>query len=144
VITVHIANQQRFVSLDRRRLRRAVSRALREAGVADAELSIAVVDDAAIAVLHGRYLDDPTPTDVLSFPLDSSPGRLEGQIVVSGETALRRAPRYGWPAADELLLYVIHGALHLVGYDDATPADRRAMRRRERELLAAVNPHFSQ
>ena len=52
--------------------------------------------------------------------LDDSDG-LEGEVIVGAETALRTAPRYGWPPHDELLLYVVHGTLHLVGHDDRTP-----------------------
>ena len=64
---------------------------------------------------------------MLSFVLESSNGCLEGEVIVSADRAAAVAPKYGWSAADELLLYVIHGTLHLVGYDDVTPAKRAAM-----------------
>ena len=73
----------------------------------------------------------------MSFLLESGPGWLEGEIVVSADTAGRSAPEYGWPADDELLLYVIHGVLHLVGFDDTTPQAAVAMRERERFYLEA-------
>ena len=57
-------------------------------------------------------------------------------MIVSSETAIRSAARLGWSAEDELLLYVIHGTLHLVGYDDGTPAERDVMRRQEAHYLA--------
>ena len=66
--------------------------------------------------------------------LDRSDG-LEGEVVVDAQTALRSAPRYGWPPHDELLLYVVHGTLHLVGYDDADHGLRAEMEERESEIL---------
>lgn len=98
-------------------------------------MSVAVVDNAAIAQLHGRFLDDPTPTDVLSFLLDCGPGGLEGEVIVSAEQASECAARYGWLPADELLLYAVHGTLHLAGYDDSTAEQRRVMRKQERAVL---------
>ncbi len=122
-ITIEIANQQPHLPLDRRLLRRAVRRVLRGAGVRKARISLAVVDDEVISRLNWRYLRHPGRTDVLSFLLDQGDG-LEGEVVVAAQTALRTAPHYGWPPHDELLLYVIHGTLHLVGHDDASPAQR--------------------
>ena len=113
----------------------AVEAIVRDAGITDAQVSIAIVDDAAIAKLHEEYLNDPDPTDVLSFLLERSETSLEGEVVVSAETARANAPRYRATAEDELLRYVIHGTLHLVGYDDATTRKRAAMRKREEEYL---------
>jgi probable rRNA maturation factor len=90
--------------------------------------------------LHGRFLDDPTPTDVLSFVLEQSPGFLEGEVIVSADTAVVNAAKYRSTLAEELLLYAIHGTLHLVGYDDITPAKRAVMRKREKEVLARTRP----
>jgi probable rRNA maturation factor len=99
-------------------------------------VSIAVVDNAEIHALNRRHLQHDYPTDVLSFLLEETGERLEGEIVASAQTAAAQAARYGWSAEDELLLYVIHGALHLVGYDDQTPEAQERMRRRESQLLA--------
>jgi probable rRNA maturation factor len=138
MISISISNGQRRVKIDRRLLRRAVRRVLADAGMQRADISVAIVDDSKIAAVHAEFLDDPTPTDVITFVLDAADGYVEGEIVASADTAAQCAPRYGHAAADELLLYVVHGALHLVGYDDTTPAARRTMRRREREVLAAL------
>ncbi|MDZ7620336.1 MAG: rRNA maturation RNase YbeY [Patescibacteria group bacterium] len=135
MIHVDLANQQQLLRINRKRLERAVRVALRQAGRNHAEVSLAIVDDAAIAELHGRYLNDPTPTDVLSFPLESGPGRLEGEVIASAETALHAAGQFGWAPGDELLLYVVHGTLHLAGSLDATPRQRAAMRKLERAAL---------
>ena len=117
-------------------MRRVVKAIVRDAGIVDGQIGIAVVDDATIAKLHNEYLNDPEPTDVLSFVLDSSPGYIEGEVVVSADTATASAPRFKSSAASELLLYVIHGTLHLVGYDDTTPQKRNQMRRQENNYLA--------
>jgi probable rRNA maturation factor len=136
VITVDIADRQNALDADRRQIRRAVRGVLDEASIGDATVSVALVDDRAIARLHGRYLADESPTDVMSFVLERGESSLEGEVVASAETAVATAPRYGWTAQAELLLYVIHGALHLIGYGDSTPEERAAMRRQEARHLA--------
>ena len=135
MISIAITNRQKTLPVDRRRIRLSLRAILRYADIADARLSVAVVDDPTIAALHEKFLDDPTPTDVLSFVLERSAGLLEGEVVASADTAQRCATRYGNTPERELLLYVIHGALHLVGYDDATPQQRAVMRRKEKKYL---------
>lgn len=138
MIHIDLANLQHAMPVDGRQLRRAVRLVLGDAGIVDGIVSLAVVDDATMRDLHRRYLGDNTPTDVLSFVLEREEGMLEGEIVVGAETAQRQAPRFGWTPARELLLYVIHGALHLVGYDDRTPRQRALMLRRQTEYLARL------
>jgi probable rRNA maturation factor len=135
VTTIAIANQQTLLRVDRARIRRAVRAVAAGEIAARATISVAVVDDAAIGKLNEQFLHHRGPTDVLSFLLHEEDGAVEGEVVVSAETARRAAPRYGWSAEDELLLYVIHGALHLAGYDDKTPAARKVMRSREETYL---------
>ena len=135
LITISITNRQKTLSIDRRRIRRVVRAIVRDAEIPEARIGVAVVDDATIAKLHQKYLNDPDPTDVLSFVLERSSKAIEGEVVVSAETALASAPHYGCSADEELLRYVIHGTLHLVGYDDTTPKDRTVMRKMEREYL---------
>jgi probable rRNA maturation factor len=95
-----------------------------------------------MAELHGRFMDDPTPTDVLTFDLgdehESGGDGIEGEIVISVETARREAKRRRLPERQEVLRYLIHGTLHLIGYDDATPPQRRRMRREEDRVLAEL------
>jgi probable rRNA maturation factor len=136
VIRVSIANLQSDVPIDRHRLRRAVRMVLDDAGITEGTVSVAVVDDPTIRHLHCRHLGLDEPTDVLSFPLQQGEGSLEGEVVVGAGTAKRQARRYGWSPADELLLYVIHGVLHLVGHDDRTRGQRAAMRAGEARYLA--------
>ncbi len=143
MITIDVANEQSTLPVDDGRLRRAVRMILADATVRRARISLAVVDDPAIRRLNRRFLDHDCATDVLSFNLDDSGGRFEGEVIVSADTAAAAAPRFGWRPEDELLLYVIHGALHLVGLADGTDDQRQQMRRRERECLArfGLEPH---
>ena len=138
MLSIEISNQQCRLEIDSDRLRRVVEAVLRDAGIADAALSIAVVDDPTIHALNRQYLAHDYPTDVLSFTLAQEPGRLEGEVIVSADTALLRADEFGWPADDELLLYAIHGTLHLVGHDDVAESARAEMRSAEARYLRLV------
>ena len=102
-------------------------RTLREEGIADAELSLSFVEEAEIEDLHVRYLHEPGPTDVLSFPLDGEDDRgvrMLGDVVIAPGVAARNNP--GDPAA-ELRLLVVHGVLHLLGYDHEEEAEKAKM-----------------
>ncbi len=139
VITVDVDEDHphRPSKVELARLEDAVSQALTEADPRAARISVALVDDPTIHRLNREFLAHDFPTDVITFPLSDDPAAmLEGEIVASLDTAGRVAARLGWPAQDELLLYVVHGALHLVGYDDQEPAARRAMRAAELRNLA--------
>ena len=128
-----------------RLLRRAAKKTLESAGVSDrsVELSIALVDDETIRELNAKYRGQETPTDVLSFPMEQDvpmPGgpKLLGDVVISLDTALRQAEAGGRSLDDELCHLVIHGALHLVGYEDATAAGYAEMVRKGEEIRRAV------
>lgn len=140
MLSIAVHNQQTRLRVDKRLLKKAVRLILEDAWIISGEISIAVVDDPTIARVHEEFLDDDSPTDVLSFVLDSSPGHLEGEVIASAEAAISRAPEYDWPAERELLLYVIHGVLHLVGYHDTTPKARTKMRKMEQHYLNLLVP----
>lgn len=93
-------------------------------------VDVSLVSDEAIARVHGEFMDDPTPTDVITFH--------HGEILVSLETARREGPAHGHDAAEEALLYVVHGLLHLNGHTDVGDADRRAMARRQEQIVREV------
>lgn len=132
--------------VDEGRLKAAVAGVLEEAAIDDATISLAIVDDPTIHDLNRRYLQHDYATDVLSFVLERTETRLEGEVIVSSETAVSQSRRWGWAGEDELLLYVIHGMLHMVGVADATPEDREEMRRREGKCLAnfGLKPHWEE
>ena len=106
-------------------------------------LSLTLVGDERMATLHEKYMGISGPTDVLAFPLDDGIGPLEilGEVVVSVETAQREARERGLSLEREVLLYVVHGTLHLLGYDDHEPEERARMHARQEEHLAGFLSH---
>jgi probable rRNA maturation factor len=140
---IEVADEQTIVPVDARRLKQAVRRVLAEERITAAVVSIAVVDDEAIRRLNAHYLGHDYATDALSFVLEAGEGRIEGQIIVSAETAAARADEFHWAAEEELLLYVVHAALHLTGYDDAAEAAAAEMRERERRYLSVLGVSVS-
>lgn len=135
-IEIEVANRQRHLKVRPARLRQLVRHVLESEAVERAGMSLAIVDDQAMQELHRRFLNVDCPTDVLSFLLSDEGGPLEGEVVVNAQQALRVADRMGGAAEEELLLYVVHGTLHLCGYDDRTRADAAVMRQRQAALLA--------
>lgn len=111
------------------------------------ELSLALVNDKRMSELHQRFMNIPGPTDVLTFPLevDSQKQVISGEVVVCGPEARRRAAEQGHSIQQELLLYALHGMLHLCGYDDRTDRQYRQMHRTEDAILTklGIGPTFS-
>ena len=109
-----------------------------------AELSVVLVDEGAMSALHEQWMDEPGPTDVLSFPMDElRPGRdgeepvagLLGDVVLCPQVAARQAEAAGHSTHEELLLLTTHGILHLLGYDHAEPTEEAEMFALQRRLL---------
>jgi probable rRNA maturation factor len=134
-IELSLANEQSRHAVDERRLLDAARRVLADSRLESAKVSLAVVDDPTIHALNVRFLHHDWPTDVLSFALGGGESRLKGEVVLSADTAARVAAEGGWDAADEQLLYVIHGTLHLVGLDDQSGTDAARMRAAENYYL---------
>jgi probable rRNA maturation factor len=110
----------------------------------DAELAIVLVDEAAMEQLHVQWMDEPGPTDVLSFPMDElrpgteeepSPAGLLGDVVLCPQVAQVQAETAGHSLMDELRLLTTHGILHLLGFDHAEPAEEREMFAIQRDIL---------
>lgn len=135
---VYLANEQQTLAIDELRLIAAVRSVLEESPYESTTVSVALVDDPTIHELNRRYLEHDYPTDVLSFVLDDNGHRLHGELVASADTAVRNSAEYGWSATEELLLYLVHGTLHLVGHRDETPNEIAAMRRAETAHLAKL------
>ena len=131
---VSIASPQELVKLDRPRLREIVRQVMAEEDIKDYEISLAFVDNPTIHGINKRFLEHDEPTDVITFPY-SSGKVLVGELVIGVEVALEQAHVGGHEVDAELALYVIHGLLHLVGYDDKDAHDRKQMRVRERYHL---------
>ncbi len=112
----------------------------------DAEVAIVLVDEGAMESLHVQWMDEPGPTDVLSFPMDElrpgtvdrpTPPGLLGDIVLCPQVADAQAQAAGQSLMDELVLLTTHGLLHLLGFDHAEPDDEREMFGLQRELIVA-------
>jgi probable rRNA maturation factor len=110
----------------------------------DAELAILLVDEAAMEQLHVQWMDEPGPTDVLSFPMDElrpgsddeiTPAGLLGDIVLCPQVAVAQAEEAGHSVLDELVLLTAHGMLHLLGFDHAEPDDEKEMFGIQRDIL---------
>lgn len=134
-IQIPIANQQTSLVLDEQKLRAAVQSVLEDSSFETAVVSVAVVDDPTIHQLNRQFLQHDYPTDILSFVLDESQTHLEGELIASSDTAIQNAAEYGWSSENELLLYLIHGALHLVGFRDKNAEERAAMHEAEAAQL---------
>ncbi|MFQ5878837.1 MAG: rRNA maturation RNase YbeY [Dehalococcoidia bacterium] len=136
--------------VDSRALTEAARRVLAaEDVVGPVELSLVVTDDATVQDLNRRYQGLDEPTDVLAFALEEGPGgegfvtppgvaRHLGEVVISYPTAEGQARERGHSLAAEVAHLVVHGVLHILGYDHAEPEDERRMRQREEELLAEL------
>jgi len=137
-ISVEVVNRQKMVRVAAKWLETVARKAIAVLEVEAAEITVAIVDDAEISLLHEQWMRLPDPTDVLTFDLSGCDGDFAGDIVVSAETAARVATEVGWETKLELAYYVVHGLLHLAGLDDVTPGERRRMRRKEREVMVAI------
>lgn len=117
-----------------------MSRVVGQLDVASCQLSVVVVADARMRDLHAHYTGESGTTDVLTFDLsqnDRSHG-IDGEVVVCWDEARRQAAVFDHPPQVEVLLYAVHGLLHLLGHDDHMESDRRMMHQKEDALLSAV------
>lgn len=132
---IALTNQQSRQPVDGEQLIKAVRAVLQDSDFSTAAISLAVVDDEAIHELNRRHLDHDYPTDVLSFVLEDDGSHLEGEVILSADTAAAAANEHGTSAEEEQFLYVIHGMLHLVGYGDKTDDEAEQMRAAEARYL---------
>ena len=118
---------------DRALLRGTVAETLAFAGRRELEVSLLLTDDAGIAELHGQFMNDPTPTDVMSFDDEDSV-----DVVVNVQRARDVAAEHGTTIRAELALYLVHGLLHACGHDDIDNVDRARMRVGENEVMTRL------
>jgi probable rRNA maturation factor len=133
---VTIVRRTASVRVPRKDIAALVTFILRAEGIGVSEVEIAIVGDGEMKVLNRRYHHVEGTTDVLSFDLSEPAGPLCAEIVVCADEAVRQAQRRRCRPQQELLLYVTHGLLHLLGYDDSTAGKARRMTKRQDELLA--------
>ena len=143
-MTVEVNNES-TIEVDEASLQRLATYALDAMHVSpEAELAILLVDEAAMEQLHVQWMDEPGPTDVLSFPMDElrpgtedqpSPAGLLGDVVLCPQVAQVQAESAGHSLKEELQLLTAHGILHLLGFDHADPAEEREMFGIQRDIL---------
>lgn len=142
---ISVENLQTKVLLNPPRIFKMTKTILHHEGVAQAVVAVVFVTRQRIQALNKKFLRRDYATDVLAFDFEGravsrrtgrrKPKALMGDIIISTDAAVKNAGIYGTSASRELALYVIHGILHLLGYDDRDPADIQRMRKREQELL---------
>ena len=147
---IEIADNQKCLTIDEESVRLIVRQTLQTEQVSSATISVAIVDNAQIHELNRQYLNHDYETDVLSYLLEESrddtanaeaaaprgAGKtIDGEIIVSSQMAIDMAADYAWDAMDELTLYIVHGLLHLCGYDDLTAEELPIMRARECDVF---------
>jgi len=140
--SLELYDHQSALPLDMERLIRAASRALplvlQQPGphpplLPDIEeVEVSFITDAGISAAHAQFMDDPTPTDVITFQ--------HGEILISTDTAIRQAAAHAQDPQRECALYLIHGLLHLHGHDDRAPDESAAMKQIQESILAKVWP----
>ncbi|MGB3731299.1 rRNA maturation RNase YbeY [Microbacterium sp.] len=140
-------NNESAIEIDETVLQRLTDFNLEQLHVsADAEVAIVLVDEGAMEALHVQWMDEPGPTDVLSFPMDElrpgtpdrhTPAGLLGDIVLCPQVAEGQAQTAGHSLMDELILLTTHGLLHLLGFDHAEPDEEREMFGLQKSLIEA-------
>ncbi|MEW5895847.1 MAG: rRNA maturation RNase YbeY [Candidatus Omnitrophota bacterium] len=142
--TIHIHNQQRRIDLNSILIKKFVQAVLQYLKVYEADLSVVFVTDKKIQSINRKFLNHDFPTDVISFDLSEKQlsrvkrvkiHLIEGEIYISTASAVRNAKEYGSSNIEEILLYIIHGILHLLGHNDHSSQERKRMRRKEQEVM---------
>jgi len=134
-VNIRIFNSQTIFRPNRPAIRRLVQTVLNAEHSTHSEVAIYLVSKAKISKLHEEFFSDPTPTDCISFPIDDEH---LGEIFVCPQLAFAYAKKKELGPKEETALYIVHGLLHCLGYDDLTPSDRRTMRKKEKSCMALL------
>lgn len=139
---INVINEQNVVPVSTEAVQKIVYQVLKEENQSCDEASIFFVETNVICQLHDEFFDDPSPTDCISFPIDDEENfgyRLLGEIFVCPETALQYSKdNPGVDVGEETTLYIVHGLLHLLGYDDIEEEDIVSMRAAEARHMAKI------
>lgn len=138
-MTVFVRNLQRSTRIDRELLSRVATLALEWVGSRRDTIGVILVNDRQMAEFNEKFHHTTGATDILTFEY---PELASGDLIISVERARAQAKRYHTTGARELALYVVHGILHLHGYDDRHPRQRRRMRAAERRVLGRLGNAF--
>ena len=152
---IFVSNRQESLDVDEAFLKKIARVTLSEEEIVQAEISLVLLEHEEMRELNRQFLQHDYTTDVLSFLLECQPEpndapaasripygqgkRIEGEVVLCTAMAKEMAPRFHWSPLEELALYLIHGLLHLAGYDDLSEEELPIMKQREREVLKILN-----
>ncbi len=136
-VIVEIANLQKHYEIKNSQIKRVVKEVLGKKGNG-AKLSLVFVDNNEIKKLNKSYFNSNEVTDVIAFPLNNNKNALNGEIVVSVETAVDIAGKRSIDIEGEIVLYVVHGLLHLLGYRDGNRNDAETMHNKEYRILKTL------
>jgi probable rRNA maturation factor len=142
-MNIIVANRQRVKQIDSRLLKRITAALLAELKITGAAIEINLLGAGEMAALNESFLRHEGPTDVITFDYGNSESMLKGEIFVCVDEAVLQARKFRTHWKSEIMRYVIHGVLHLLGNDDSTASLRRKMRRRENLLLGKLAGKFS-
>ena len=138
---IRVTNKQKEMKIQTPMVRQIVKSTIEAAGVTCDEVSVYFIDTKTMCRLHADFFDDPSPTDCISFPLDDDDTpfyRVLGEIFVCPATAIEYSTLHCCDPYEELTLYLIHGLLHLFGYDDIEEHERRKMRKAEKTYMTQL------
>lgn len=136
---IEIVSCQKIIRINSKTIRAILKEIFYLLGLSSSSISVVFCDNKFISKLNRKFFKKNQPTDVISFPLGdiSSPGYL-GEIIISVEQAKKVCDFYKKKWQEELTLYLIHGILHLIGYDDIKKKDRIAMEQKQEEILSGL------
>ena len=135
MLDIQIINDSTFAA-DDEAIRDLVSHTCRKHSITDADISIAITDDKGISLVHSEFMNDDSITDVISFNLSEPDEQAKTfEVIVNADLAVRCAAERGIKAQAELMLYILHGLLHNIGFDDLTAEDFNIMHTAENEIL---------
>jgi probable rRNA maturation factor len=140
LVLIEVLDEQEYLIVNTEQIKSICEKILDDSKIQSGKLGVILVDNDTIQQYNRDFLQHDYPTDVISFPIVDRryEGHLEAEILVCTQIALDRAGEFGWKPEEELLLYVVHGMLHLVGFDDTTPEIQIVMQQKEREYLAQL------
>ncbi|MDL2260153.1 rRNA maturation RNase YbeY [Deltaproteobacteria bacterium OttesenSCG-928-K17] len=145
-MAIYLSNRQKALPIKTANLRRRLTKLLKELGLSEADLSVTVTDDAEIRRVNKEYRGVDAPTNVLAFALEEGepmPGapRVLGDIIISAETIVKEAPPLGYTDGEMFYFYLVHGLLHLIGYDHEESPEEAARQEAETERLWNIINH---
>ena len=139
-LLLEILDEQDDLVVDIKKVRTVCERILSDGGIKSGKINMVLVDSDTIRQYNRYFLQHDYPTDTISFTTKyrRDKGHLEGEVLVCTEIAKERAEEFSWTAEEEMMLYVVHGMLHLTGFEDSTPEQKAVMQEKERNYLATL------